>query len=134
MGTVSKVGSKVSKFKPGQRVWSISLGVDGRQGSFAEYAAIDEDLAFAAPENVEDKQIVAVIQAAMTAYQGLLNFALINNHHSIFVNGGSGNVGSAIIQIAKAVGAKVFTASSGSEKMAWCKSIRSRARTRLSQG
>ncbi|HPZ82707.1 MAG TPA: alcohol dehydrogenase catalytic domain-containing protein, partial [Thermogutta sp.] len=41
-GTVEAVGARVTRFKPGDRVWGSNQGLLGRQGTFAEYAAVDE--------------------------------------------------------------------------------------------
>lgn len=123
VGTVSNLGSKVTKFKPGQRVWSNSLGIQGRQGSFAEYAAVDENLLYPVPNNVDDKTIVSVIHAGATACLGLIREAMLKASDIIFVSGGGGNIGSAVIQLAKGRGATVFTSTTGKEKLEWCKSL-----------
>lgn len=123
IGTVSKVGNSVAAFKPGQRVWSNSLGIEGRQGAFAEYAAVPESLLYPAPGGVDDKAIVSVLHAGATACIGLIREAMLKASDTIFVNGGGGNIGSAVIQLAKGRGARVFTSTSGQEKMDWCKSL-----------
>lgn len=123
VGIVEKVGRHVKQFKPGQRVWSNSLGVHGRQGSFAEYVAVDENLLYPAPANVDDVSVVAVLQSGATACLGLIRVAMLKSSEIIFINGGAGNVGSAVIQMASARGARVFTATSGQEKLEWCKSL-----------
>lgn len=123
VGIISKVGSKVTNFKPGQRVWSNSLGKKGNQGSFAEYVAVNQDFLYYAPENVDDKSIVSVLLTGATASLGLIRDAKLKTTDKIFINGGGGNVAGAVIQLAKARGARVLTATSGKEKIEWCKSI-----------
>lgn len=123
VGTVSKVGSDVKDFKPGQRVWSNSLGYGGKQGSFSEYVAVDQDYLYHAPENVDDKLIAAVAHTGATAALGLIRDAKLRATDTIFINGGGGSIGSAVIQLAKARGAHVIVSTSGQDKIDWCKSI-----------
>jgi NADPH:quinone reductase len=123
IGVVDKVGSKVKNFKPGDRVWTHSAGSHSRQGCFAEYVAISETYLYPAPKKVDDVDIVSVLMAGATACVGLINVAKLKASDIIFVNGGAGTVGSTVIQLAKARGARVFTATSGGDKTAWCKSI-----------
>lgn len=123
VGTVSKTGKNATQFKAGEKVWSNSLGRDGRQGSFAEYVIVDKDLLYPAPADVDDKILVSFLQAGATASLGLVREAMLKTSDIIFVNGGGGNIGSAVIQLAKERGAKVITSSSSKEKLEWCKSI-----------
>lgn len=123
VGVVEKTGSKVTQFKAGDRVWSNSLGFNGRQGCFAEHVVVDQDLLYPAPSNVDDINVVAALQAGTTASLGLVREAMLKASDIIFVNGGSGNVGSAVIQMAVARGAKVIASTSSPEKAAWCKSL-----------
>lgn len=123
VGVVSKVGREVANFKPGEHVWTINLGINGRQGSFAEYAVIEEDMLYHAPDMIDDKVVVSAIQAGMTACLGMVFAAALLAQDSIFINGGAGNVGTALIQLAKATGARVIATASGREKMQWCQSL-----------
>src|SRR5204862_420153 len=54
-GTVESVGPGVKRFKVGDRVWGSNQGLFGRQGSFAEYAAVDEDWLYPTPAGVSDE-------------------------------------------------------------------------------
>jgi NADPH2:quinone reductase len=123
VGTVSKVGAHVTEFKPGQRVWTSSLGYGGKQGSFAEYVAVDQDYLYHAPANADDKLLVSVVHTGSTAALGLIRDAQLRATDTIFVNGGGGSIGSAVIQLAKARGAYVIVSTSGQDKIDWCKSI-----------
>lgn len=123
VGIVTHVGSSVKEFKPGQRVWTNRMGMKGRQGSFAEYLAIDSALLYPAPQHVDDNALVAILQSGATACLGLIRAAMLKASEIIFVNGGAGSVGSAIIQLAVARGARVIATTSSDEKMEWCKSL-----------
>jgi NADPH2:quinone reductase len=121
-GTVERVGPDAKRFKPGDRVWGSNQGLFGRQGTFAEYAAVDEGFLYPTPANVDDKTAAAAALVAITAYLGLQKAAL-KSGDLLFVNGGSGGVGSTVVQMAKAMGAKVATVGGTDEKVATCKKI-----------
>ena len=102
-GVVSQIGAGVTQFKPGDRVWCNNQGYSGRQGTFAELLAIDEQLLYRLPDGVDPIEAVAVVHSGLTAVIGLFarpSFA----RETLFVNGGDGNVGTAVLQLAKAAG------------------------------
>src|SRR5271166_2218830 len=55
-GTVEAVGPGATRFKPGDRVWGSNQGLLGRQGTFAEFAAVGEDWLYPTPAGVSDVQ------------------------------------------------------------------------------
>ena len=116
-GTIVEVGEDVTDFQPGDRVWGTNQGLLGRQGTFAEYAAVDEWWLYPTPADVSDEQAAALALVAITAHLGLVRDAQLCSGETLFVNGGSGGVGSAVVQIAKILGARVIT-SAGSDKKA----------------
>ncbi len=122
-GTVEAVGADVTRFKPGDRVWGSNQGLLGRQGTFAEYAAVDECFLYPTPATVSDEQAATLALVGITAHLGLVREAKLKPHETIFVNGGSGGVGSTVIQMAKALGARVFACAGSDEKVAACKAL-----------
>ncbi|HET7326133.1 MAG TPA: NADPH:quinone reductase [Nocardioidaceae bacterium] len=120
VGVVAAVGSAASPFRPGEPVWSNSLGHDGRQGSFAEYAAVPADRLYHLPDGASPHTAVAVAHPAATAYLGLFVHARLRAGETVFVGGGAGNVGTAAIQMAVVAGARVIT-SAGVEDHASCR-------------
>jgi NADPH2:quinone reductase len=122
-GTVEEVGPRATRFKPGDRVWGSNQGLLGRQGTFAEYAAVDEDWLYATPTGVSSENAVALALVGITAHLGLVRDAKIKADDTLFVNGGSGGVGSAVVQIAKAAGARVITTAGSVEKVALCREL-----------
>lgn len=122
-GVVESVGADVTRFKPGDRVWGSNQGLLGRQGTFAEYAAVDECFLYPTPAGVSDEQAAAVALVGITAHLGLVREARLKPHETIFVNGGSGGVGSTVIQMAKALGARVFACAGSDEKVAACRAL-----------
>ena len=121
-GTVERVGNKVSRFKPGDRVWGSNQGLLGRQGTFAEWAAADENYLYPTPEGVSDEDAAAIALVGITAHLGLMR-AQLKAGETLFVNGGSGGVGSTVIQMAKAMGAKVIATAGSDERAAACRKL-----------
>jgi NADPH2:quinone reductase len=121
-GTVERVGDGVKRFKPGDRVWGSNQGLFGRQGTFAEYAAVDEHWLYPTPDGVSDEQAAAAALVGITAHLGL-HRAMLKPGESLFVNGGTGGVGSTVVQMAKAMGARVATVGGNDAKVAECKKL-----------
>jgi len=120
-GTVEAVGPGVRRFKIGDRVWGSNQGLLGRQGTFAEYAAIDESFLYPTPEMVSDEAAASVALVAITAHLGLRREARVQPGETVFVNGGSGGVGSMVIQMARAIGARVIATGGSDEHVQRCR-------------
>ena len=120
-GTVAAVGPNVRQLRVGDRVWGSNQGLLGRQGTFAEFAAVAEEWLYPTPANVSDEQAAAVALVGITAHLGLFRCCRLQAGETVFVNGGTGGVGSMVVQMAKAVGAKVITTVGSAEKAALCK-------------
>src|SRR5215471_19130658 len=108
VGIVESVGGEVQRFSPNDRVWCNNQGYDGRQGTFAEYLAIDQEFLFALPHGVDLQKALTVLHSATTASIGLVREARLRSGESVFINGGAGNVGSAVLQLAVNLGARVI--------------------------
>jgi len=117
-GTVEAVGPGAKRFKPGDRVWGSNQGLMGRQGTFAEYAAVDEKWLYPTPANITDQQAAANALVAITGQLGLVRCAKLQAGETLFINGGTGGVGSTVVQMAKALGATVITTAGTPEKVA----------------
>ena len=120
-GTVAAVGPNVQRLRVGERVWGSNQGLLGRQGTFSEYAAVAEEWLYPTPANVSDEQAAAVALVGITAHLGLFRCCRLQAGETVFVNGGTGGVGSMVVQMAKAAGAKVVTTVGSAEKAALCK-------------
>jgi NADPH2:quinone reductase len=122
-GTVERVGTGASKFRPGDRVWGSNQGLLGRQGTFAEFAAVGEQWLYPAPEGIADEQLAALALVSITAYLGLVREARLQRGETLFVTGGTGGVGSAVVQIARAVGCRVITTAGSEAKAETCRRL-----------
>lgn len=121
VGIVESVGPQVTQFKVGDSVWSNCLGIEGYQGTFAEYVAAPADRLFSLPPNVNPQEAVAVLHSALTAATGLFTKAQLAAGDNLFIHGGSGSIGLAVLQIAKAHGARVGVTAGDEEKAQRCR-------------
>jgi NADPH2:quinone reductase len=121
-GVVQAIGQGVKRFAPGDRVWCNNQGHHGRQGTFAELLAVHEDHLYPLPPGVDDKEVVAFVHSGLTACIGLQDAGL-RAGETLFINGGAGNVGSAVLQLAKGRGARVVVTAGSAEGLAWCKEL-----------
>jgi NADPH2:quinone reductase len=117
---VIDVGQDVTTFHPGDRVWGTNQGLLGRQGTFAEEIVVDESWLYPTTPEVKDEEAAALALVGITAHLGLVRDAQIQPGETLFVNGGSGGVGSVVIQIAKILGARVIATAGGQRKVALC--------------
>lgn len=122
-GVVEAIGVEVKQFRVGDRVWGSNQGLLGRQGTFAEQIAVDEMWAYPIPAGVTDEQAAAGALVGITAHLGLVREARLQRGETIFVNGGSGGVGSTVIQVARALGARVFCSTGSEVKAAACRQL-----------
>jgi NADPH2:quinone reductase len=117
-GTVEAVGPQAKRYKPGDRVWCSNQGFMGQQGTFSEFCAVDEKWLYPTPQRVADEVVAASALVGITAHLGLFREANLQPGECVFVNGGSGGVGSMVVQMAKAAGAKVIATAGSAEKCA----------------
>lgn len=109
-GIVTKIGSKVSKFKVGDEVYSRVS--DYRIGTFAEYISIDENDVACKPKNLSMEEVASIPLVGLTSWQALVEIANVKKGQKVFIQAGSGGVGTFAIQLAKHLGAFVATTTS----------------------
>ncbi len=106
-GVVAAVGAKVTRFRVGDEVFSRPA--IERNGSYAEYIAVDESLVARKPKNLSFEEAAAVPLAGLTAWEALVQIADVKPGQKVLVHAGAGGVGIYAIQLAKAFGAHVAT-------------------------
>ena len=109
-GVVTKVGSQVSKFKVGDEIYARPA--DHRIGTFAEYISIDENDVALKPKNISMEEAASIPLVGLTAWQALIERANLKKGQKVFIQAGSGGVGTFAIQLAKHLGATVATTTS----------------------
>ena len=109
-GVVTEVGSRVTRFKPGDVVFAniFDLGT----GSIAEFAVVPESAAALKPANLDFVQAASIPMVGLTTWQALKERANLRAGQKVFIPAGSGGIGTFAIQLAKYLGAKVGTTTS----------------------
>jgi NADPH:quinone reductase-like Zn-dependent oxidoreductase len=109
-GVVTKTGSRVTKFKVGDEVYARPK--DHRIGTYAQLISINEnDVAFK-PKNLTMEEAASIPLVGLTAWQALIEKANLKKGQKVFIQAGSGGVGTFAIQLAKHLGATVATTTS----------------------
>jgi len=103
-GTIEAVGTGVTKVKPGDRVYTAQT----LTGAYAEYALALEDQVHRLPQNISFEQGAGVWVPYGTAYHAIYHFAKARAGETVLVHGASGGVGTASLQITRAIGLSVF--------------------------
>ena len=106
-GVVTQVGSRVSAVKSGDAVYARPD--KDRIGTFAEYIAMHERDVAHAPANLTMVESASIPLVALTAWQALVETAHLTAGQKVFIQAGSGGVGTVAIQLAKHLGATVAT-------------------------
>ena len=108
-GDIVEVGSEVQEWSIGDRVCGLIGG-----GGYAEYAILSEGMILPIPTPLSYETAAAIPEVFLTAFQSISWIADLKKGESILIHAGASGVGTAAIQIAKAIGATVYvTASAG---------------------
>ncbi|MDR7121322.1 zinc-dependent alcohol dehydrogenase family protein [Rheinheimera soli] len=107
-GVVEAVGPGVTNFAPGDEVWYTAQIFAG-QGSYAEYHVADEKIIGKKPAALNHLEAASLSLVGGTVWEALVERAGLKVGESILIHGGAGGVGHIAIQLAKAMGARVFT-------------------------
>lgn len=114
-GVVEKVGPGVTDFKVGDEVFYTPRIFGPKGGSYAEYNVVPEALVTHKPRNLSHEEAASTTLVGGTAWEALVTRAKLQPAESLLVHGGAGGVGSIAIQLAKAMGATVYTTCLGSD-------------------
>lgn len=110
-GVVVDVGSRVTRFKPGDAVFASVFDLSG-SGALAEFATVPEDAAALKPANLDFAQAASIPMVGLTSWQALKVRARLQPGQKVFIPAGAGGIGTFAIQLAKYLGAKVGTTTS----------------------
>ena len=109
-GIVTRVGPKVRRFKAGDEVYARPR--DHRVGTFAEFIAMNEADVALKPKNISMEEAASIPLVGLTAWQALVEVGKLKPGQKVFIQAGSGGVGTFAIQLAKHLGATVATTTS----------------------
>jgi NADPH2:quinone reductase len=115
-GIVEQVAPDVHSVAVGDRAWCTNQGLMGRQGTFAEQIVIDHQWCFPLADQVSFVDAAASALVGVTAHLGLFREADLQGGETILVIGGSGGVGSMVVQMARHAGARVIATAGSDEK------------------
>lgn len=109
-GVVVGVGPRVRQFKVGDEVYARAD--DFRIGTFAERIAVKQESVALKPGNIGMEEAASIPLVGLTAWQALVDIAQLRKGQKVFIQAGSGGVGTLAIQLAKHLGATVATTTS----------------------
>ncbi|MDO9423405.1 MAG: zinc-dependent alcohol dehydrogenase family protein [Methylobacter sp.] len=122
-GEVIEIGSAVSQFKPGDKVWFCHGGLGREQGNYAEVTVIDQRWASLMPETGSFSEAAALPLVLITAWGALFDRGGLQSGQTVLIHAGAGGVGHAAIQLAKLKGARVITTVSSGQKAEFVKAM-----------
>lgn len=108
-GTVHALGKAATRFEVGDKVHAYCRKPVIQWGTYAEYVTVREAVTAPMPRNLSFAQAAAIPLAGLTAWQALIDFALLVPGQTVLVHAGAGGVGGLAIQFAKHHGATVYT-------------------------
>lgn len=117
-GTVLGMGAAVTGFIEGDRVFGLVGG-----GGYAEQAVIDYRMAMCVPDEWSFEEAAAVPEVFFTANENIFTLGQLTDGESILIHAGGSGVGTAGIQIAHHVGARVFVTAGTPNKIDNCKAL-----------
>lgn len=113
-GTIAKVGSRVQRFKEGDRVWAYEF-INPKGGFYAEFTAVKADNVGFAPARLDLLHAGAAVVTGLTAFQGVHEHLKVTADETVLVFGASGAVGTLAVQFARRLNARVIGAVRGSD-------------------
>ena len=114
-GEVSALGSSVRNFKLGDKVCALVSG-----GGYAEYCVAPEAQALPVPKGLSALEAASLPETFFTVWSNVYDRARLAPGESLLVQGGSSGIGVTAIQIAAAMGNRVFATAGSDEKCAAC--------------
>jgi putative PIG3 family NAD(P)H quinone oxidoreductase len=117
-GTIEAVGPAVTAWRPGDRVCALVAG-----GGYAEFCAVPAPQCLPAPREMDLTHAAAIPETTFTVWTNVFERGRLTKGESILIHGGSSGIGTTAIQLAHALGARVFATAGSAEKCAACESI-----------
>jgi len=117
-GVIVKLPKNGSRYKIGDKVCALIAG-----GGYAEFVAINEEHLIKLPQGYSFEQGGALAEVFLTAYQSLFSIGLLQPKSKVLIHAGASGVGTAAIQLSKAIGCYVVTTVSNNEKVNACREL-----------
>jgi putative PIG3 family NAD(P)H quinone oxidoreductase len=117
-GTVAELGASVRDFALGERVMALLAG-----GGYAEEVAVHAGSVMRVPPALSLEEAAAIPEVFLTVFQNVFQLAQLPDRGWLLVHGGGSGIGTAAIQLAKRVGARVIVTAGSDEKCAQCRAL-----------
>jgi NADPH:quinone reductase len=117
-GTIESIGPGCSRWKIGDEVTALLPG-----GGYAEYAVTHEDHALSIPSSLQLKESAALCETLYTVWSNVFMRGELKAGETFLIHGGTSGIGTTAIQLASAIGARVFATAGTDEKCKFCESI-----------
>src|SRR5690348_17164344 len=117
-GEVVAPGPGATRWKPGDKVMALVVG-----GGYAEYCPAHESHSLPVPASLSLQEAAAIPETFFTVWYNTFERGKLRSGETLLVHGGSSGIGTAAIQLAKAVGAKVITTAGSPEKCEACRKL-----------
>ncbi len=117
-GTVVAIGERVDQWRKGDRVCALTAG-----GGYAEYCVAPAPQCLPIPKGLDPVQAAALPETFFTVWTNVFERARLLPGESLLVHGGGGGIGTTAIQMASALGARVFATEGDADKCAACERL-----------
>lgn len=110
-GEVVAVGSDVTDIRPGERVMAIVGG-----GAYADHARVNSGMALRIPEGLDFIEAAGVMESFVTAFEAAVHLGGAGAGKAVLIHAAAGGVGSAAVEIAHALDARVLATASAERR------------------
>ncbi len=117
-GLIEQCGENVTRFKKGEAVCALLAG-----GGYAEYAVANEGLCLRVPNGMGVEEAASLPETVFTVWNNVFERGHLQPGEHFLVHGGSSGIGITAIQLAKALGARVFATAGSAEKCDACRQL-----------
>jgi NADPH:quinone reductase len=122
-GVVEAVGDKVTRFRPGDKVYFCSGGIGGEPGNYATYNTVHEEYAARMPANLDFTAAAAVPLVLITAWEALYDRAPLKPADRVLIHAAAGGVGHVAVQLARHSLARVAATVGDADKAAFVRAL-----------
>lgn len=117
-GIVSEVGADVTRWKVGDKVCALVIG-----GGYAEYCPVPEGQCLPVPESLSFAEAASLPETFFTVWSNVFDRGRLQPNETLLVHGGSSGIGVTAIQMATALGSKVYVTAGSDEKCRFCEDL-----------
>jgi tumor protein p53-inducible protein 3 len=117
-GEIIEVGADVSQWETGDRVCALLPG-----GGYAQLATVPANMLMKIPDNLSYEEAAAIPETFLTAYQALVWLGELQENESVLIHAGGSGVGTSAIQLAREMGATIYTTAGKQHKLETCSDL-----------